>query len=226
MQGGKSPTDPLVPLHRRLRSPALCLGLIGGAIWFYEDVVEERWMAPQFGTVEAGQIYRSGQLPAPIVDGFLDRLQIHRIINLTAEVAEDPKQQAQSLAVERLGIDESRFSMGGDGVIHGQDALTVQRYADAVAALVQARDRGQVTLVHCQAGTQRTGGVIAAYRLLVEGKTPREAYDEALQYDWDPHEDVHWPQFLNRQMGAIASSLVDHGVIAAVPDPLPVFAPW
>ena len=46
----------------------------------------------------------------------------------------------------------------------------VQRYADAIAEVAEARRAGVPVLVHCAAGARRSAAVISMYQLLVEGR--------------------------------------------------------
>lgn len=206
---------------RRRAGRVLIAVLIAAGLgwWFYEDVIEERWIAPRFGVVEAGQIYRSGQIPAPIVERVLQKHDIAVVVDLTVAELDSAVQNAERDAIRNLGITSLRFPMGGNGV------GTPDNYIGAIAAIHQAKQDGQRVLVHCQAGTQRTGGVVSGYRLLVEGRPAAEVYREAQRYDWEPDEDYHWPRFLNAHMRQIAEGLVARGVIDEVPEPLPVFGP-
>jgi protein tyrosine phosphatase len=79
-------------------------------------------------------------------------------------------------------------------------------------------------LVHCAAGAYRTGGVVAAYRMLVQGGSPADAWAEMKRYDWDDSE-PQLPDYLNSNMAELAAQLVQLGVIDEVPDPLPVLQP-
>ena len=78
-------------------------------------------------------------------------------------------------------------------------------------------------LVHCAAGSQRTGGVFAAYRTLVQGMAPEQAIAEMQKFDWDPDKDQVLLDYLNENIGHIAQQLVLAGVIGQVPSPLPAF---
>ena len=209
------------PRPRRARWRRGLIGLLiaaGVGVWFYEEVYEERWVATRFGVVEPQRIYRSGQIPAPIVERVLRKHDIDVVIDLTGE-EDSAAQRAEADAIRRLGITGLRFPMAGDGV------GTVESYTAAIAAMHRADQDGQRVLIHCHAGTQRTGGVVSGYRLLVQGRPAAEVYREARRYDWDPYDDVAWPRFLNGHMAQIAASLVAEGVISAVPQPLPVFGP-
>src|SRR5262249_30794903 len=97
----------------------------------------------------------------------------------------------------------------------------VHIYARAVSAVAEAARQGKPVLVHCAAGTQRTGGVVALYRLLVQGKTPEFAFAEMREYKYDPHYSPHLLNYLNEHIAEIAADLVQDGTIERVPDPLP-----
>jgi protein tyrosine/serine phosphatase len=77
-------------------------------------------------------------------------------------------------------------------------------------------------LVHCVAGAQRTGGVIAGYEMLVEKKPVDEAYSQMRKYGHDPRDNPHLIDYLNAHMGELAKMLVDRHVIDRVPVPLPM----
>ena len=198
----------------------LLIVLIGGGIWFYEEIYEERYVAERFGQVQGeNHVFRSSQLPPAIVESVLRENKIDVVVDLTSAKPGDPKQEAELAACEKLGIERHRFPMGGDGV------GTAASYTGAITAIHRAAEAGQRVLVHCQAGTQRTGGVLSAYRMLIRGTPAGEVYRESQIYDWEPDEDTAWPIFLNENMQQIAEGLVANHVIAAVPDPLPTFGP-
>lgn len=172
----------------------------------------------RLGTVVEGKFYRSGQIDQSLIGGVLDDLGIERVILLHGFNPDDPDHHAEMAAIEQRGIEYRRFEMSGNG------QGSVEQYAEVVALLAEASRDDVVTLVHCGAGTQRTGGTVAAYRLLVEQADPKAVTREAMKYDWDPHDESSvWAAFLNQNMGSIAQNLVDRGILDSVPDPLPVF---
>jgi hypothetical protein len=177
--------------RKRLPVVVLAACLLGGAGWFWEDVAKDRLIPKRWATVEEGRIYRSGQLSGALVRKMLVR---HG---------------------EELGIELLRLPLSGDGT------GDVHRYAEAVAAIVEAKRQARPVLVHCAAGAQRTGGVIACYRLLVEGRPPAYVLKEMGRCGWKP-KDTALPAYLNQNLGTIAALLCDKGIIEAVPDPLPV----
>lgn len=59
---------------------------------------------------------------------------------------------------------------------------------DLVAALRQIRDAPKPVLVHCWHGSDRTGSVVAAYRIVFQGWTPADPLDELRHGGFGYHE--------------------------------------
>jgi protein tyrosine phosphatase (PTP) superfamily phosphohydrolase (DUF442 family) len=138
------------------------------------------------------------------------------IVALSAKGGRPADVAAEQQAVSDLGIERNLFPLGGDGT--GK----IDEYADAIAAIDRATKAGKPVLVHCVAGAQRTGGVIAGYEMLVEKKPVDEAYSQMRKYGHDPRDNPHLIDYLNAHMGELAKMLVDRHVIDRVPVPLPM----
>lgn len=189
------------------------------SLWGVWHEYHEQWFPRNLGPIAEGVVYRSGQIDRRLIYGFLEDHGIERIVVMSNYEYDDPDHVAEKEAAESLGIEVVRHSMRGNGV------GTPESYA-AVVALIDDSVRNDIpTLVHCSAGAQRTGGTVAAYRLLVERADPAEVYDEARSYGWDTDDDHTWPAFLNDNMQSIAVLLAEQGVLEEVPDPLPAFGP-
>lgn len=196
---------------------AVVAALVVTGIGAWAGGLKYHFIAKRFGEVRPGLIYRSGQISPPMIEKTLHRHGIELVVSLCAENQADPAQVAERAAVADLGIERQVFPLEGDGT------GDIDNYARAIAAMDEAADRGRPVLVHCSAGTYRTGGVVAAYRLLVEGADPGAVWSELKRYNWKEKNPI-LPEYLNRNMDALARELVDMGVIDAVPDPLPVLA--
>jgi protein tyrosine/serine phosphatase len=191
--------------------------VIGGGVYLWEEHIEDRVIPKRWGVVEPGKIYRSGQLSASLVRETLEEKGIKVIISLTERVSSDARREVE--VARELGIERIDLPLNGDGT------GLLLHYAKAIQRMVTAIEEGKAVLVHCSAGTQRAGGVVAAYRVLVQGKEPRLAYEEMQQYDWDPDRDVAVLNYVNSNMGALAQMLVEMEVIDRVPNPLPALGP-
>ena len=203
-----------VPIHRRLL-PVIVVLLIGGGIWVWEGVIKYRVIPKRFGVVQQGSIYRSGRLSASLVKRILVKYNIRKIVDLTAYNPDNRDQQAEKQAADDLGIEIVRLPLNGNGT------GDINNYARAIDTIVRAKQQNKPVLVHCAAGAQRTGGVIAAYRLLVEQKSPSFVLNELADYSWDPKDDTALPIYLNSHMAELAALLKQMGVIDDVPSPLP-----
>lgn len=207
------------PTHRKTslnKGIILAVVLLGGAIWLWEDGIKDRVIPKRWGVVEDGIIYRSGQLSSSLVKRVLAEHDIEVIVDLTGIEPGNKDQEAERRAAEELGIEVKRYPLKGDGT------GDINHYIDAISAVVDAKQQGRPVLVHCAAGAQRTGGTIAFYRLLVEGKSPSFVVKEMARYDWSPRKDTILLDYLDEHMAEMAEALKARGIIAEIPDPLPV----
>ena len=62
--------------------------------------------------------------------------------------------------------------------------------ADLVMALILVRDAPKPVLVHCWHGSDRTGAVVAVYRLVFQGWTKEQAVDELVNGGYGFHEKI------------------------------------
>lgn len=177
--------------------------------------LRDRFIPKRWGVVEAGKIYRSGQLSRHLVKQVLEKHHIQTVVDLTFDNPQDANHTAEIAAIAELGIERKLCPLDSDGT------GDVQIYAQAVAAVAAAARQGKPVLVHCVAGAQRTGGVVALYRLLVEGRTPAFVFDEMQKYKYDPERSPRLLEYLNAHIGEIADCLVRDGTIERVPSPLP-----
>ena len=210
--------QPRKPVGRLLLTIGIIVAVIGGGIWVWEEVLEDRLIAKRFGVVVPGSIYRSGQLSPTMVRKTLAKHDIDLVVHLGVHDPQNKAHVAEQAAVEALGIERRLFPLRGDGT------GDIDNYAQAIEAIVAARDAGRKVLVHCAAGSYRTGGVIASYRMLIEGKAPDEAWAEMERYSWNSDNPI-LPEYLNSHMGELTEKLLQMGIIDSVPDPLPVLAP-
>jgi protein tyrosine/serine phosphatase len=191
----------------------------GGAIWAWEGAIKYHFIPKRFGVIEAGQIYRSGQISASLIKKILVEYKIGVIVSLSGEENGADVNAEKRIAAE-LGIDRLVFSsLGGNGIGNIND------YAGAIATVCEAKKKQKPVLVHCSAGVNRIGGVMAIYQLLVEKKSPQFVLDEMKHYGFNPKKNVHLLAYLNSNMKDLAVSLKQRGVIDNVPSPLPHIGP-
>jgi len=216
--------DPARPSPRRARaraSAALAGALIiaAGLAVLWKSTLEDRLLPRRWGVVEAGAIYRSGQLSETLIQQTLLKHHIRVVVDLTPLEPANAAQEVEGHVLDELGIELARCPLSGDGT--GDPG----EYVRALAAIARARHVGQPVLIHCQAGSQRTGGVVAAWRLLVEGRPPEAVRAEMRRYGWRPERDRVLTEYLNAHLAEIASGLLAAGTLERLPAPMPRLPP-
>lgn len=204
---------------RKSRSVWLVVLLVVGTVWVWEDVVKDRVIPKRFGVVKEGQIYRSAQLSSSLVKRTLVKYNIGVIVSLSGDSSDDVDTNAEKQVAAKLGIERLVFPLSGNGT------GDINNYAKAIAAICEAQKKRKPVLVHCAAGAQRTGGVIAAYRLLVEKKDVSFVLPEMIRYGWNPKRNTYLLPYLNSHMEELAMLLQHMGVIEDFPTPLPQMSP-
>jgi protein tyrosine phosphatase (PTP) superfamily phosphohydrolase (DUF442 family) len=194
----------------------VCLAAtVAAGIYLWTNVFQYYLFPKRFGVVEQGLIYRSGQLSAPLVKKVLAKYNIKTIVILTGEKPDQADQQAEKQAADEINIKILRFPLNGNGT------GDVNEYTRAIVAIANAQKYKQPILVHCASGAQRTGGVIAMYRLLVQKQDPDWVEDELEYYGCAIDDKPTLYAFLNNNMAELAMQLKESGVIDEIPSPLP-----
>ncbi|HSZ56047.1 MAG TPA: dual specificity protein phosphatase family protein [Tepidisphaeraceae bacterium] len=191
---------------RILGAVAALVVIAGLALIAWNNGVKQYLFPKKFGVVEPGRIYRSGQISAKLIGPTLSKYHIGLVIDLSMEDTPDSRAERQVEAgrnVPRLSL-----PLGGDGV--GNPDFYVQ----ALAAMIEADRSHAPVLVHCQAGTERTGGVVATYRILVEGKSEEQAFAEARSYGHSDRENPELVPFLKEHLEQWRTQLAAKHLIA------------
>ncbi|MEP6848342.1 MAG: protein tyrosine phosphatase family protein [Acidobacteriota bacterium] len=124
---------------------------------------------PNFGSVSP-VLYRGGQpTEAGIIE--LARRGVKTVVNLRGE---DSNARKEKLRVQKAGMNYVGIPMADWGKPRIADL-------DEVLRLIE-QNEGQPIFVHCRRGADRTGAVIAAYRITHDGWTAKKALNEAEEY--------------------------------------------
>lgn len=191
-------------------SAAILALVVGGAFWW--NAHKGDYFPKNFGTVEEGKIFRSGQLSPALIQKTLADHNVKRVIALDGNTK--PVQKTEVEICREMGIEHLNFPLRGDGT------GDVEQYVRAIEAMNDAATQNKPVLVHCSAGAQRTGGVVAIYEMLVRHKSPADVRRDMLRYGWKPA-DAPLLNYVNAHMAEIAQKLAERKVIERVPDPLP-----
>jgi len=209
--------------HRRrslswIWAAAVVAVLSGLAIWYVCDNFgrwKDRWVPRKLRTVDAGQVYASGQIDRHLIRQVLTDDHVNVIVSLIADDPTDPDVAAEIQAASALGIQRYIDPLMGDGT------GDIHSYADAIAQIVTARKQGKTVLLHCSSGAQRSNGATFYYRVLVEHQSADEAAAEMKRNGYDSRNNLALVPYLNSHMREMAKLLVENGSIDRIPDPLP-----
>jgi tyrosine-protein phosphatase SIW14 len=148
------------------------VSLIAGTRVSWCQTEQELGGLPNFGRVTEN-LYRGGQ---PTSDGFnaLHTQGVGIVINLREDRSEvvSEKRQVESLGMKFIGIPWSAN--------HEPSSDQIVEFLDLLRA-----NPGTKIFVHCRRGADRTGVMIATYRIAVEHKRVAEAVSEMRRYHYD-----------------------------------------
>ena len=148
------------------------VSLIAGTQASWCQTEKELRGLPNFGRV-TDNLYRGGQ---PTSNGFkeLHAMGVGIVIDLREKPTEEAseKRQVEALGMKSVGIPWSAN--------HEPSSAQVVEFLDLVRANPDTK-----IFVHCRRGADRTGVMIASYRIAVEHKSVDEAVSEMRRYHYD-----------------------------------------
>ncbi len=170
----------------------------------YTNLVHPNIFPKRFGVVVPGQVYRSGKLTTAALTKVIRQRDINTVIDLGAWVVDTPENrrasQREQETVEALGAQRFVFGLIGDATGDPNE------YTEALRLLTDPAN--QPVLVHCGAGTERTGFVVAIYRMHAEGLSLDEAYAEAERAGHSSTRNPHLREMLERWSGPVLDALI------------------
>jgi protein tyrosine phosphatase (PTP) superfamily phosphohydrolase (DUF442 family) len=207
-------------ITRRPKPWKWVVGLVIGALvfWYICDNAgrwKDRFIPRKLRTVEAGQIYASGQIDRHLLRQVLVDDHIKVIVSLVSDDPTDPDVSAEMQTASELGIQRFVDPLIGDGT------GDIHSYANAVMQIAQAQKENKPVLVHCSSGAQRSNGATFYYRVLVQHWNADDAAREMTRNGHSSKENPALIPYLNSHMREMAGLLVQNGVIDQIPDPLP-----
>lgn len=166
-----------------------CLAIaatVGYLVYTYHD------MPRHFGVVKPGVLYRSSQ---PDYDGWewlAEKYGIRTVVDLRRPEEDASWFQKQEKFCRHKGISIVNIPLAGDG-----SAPTPEQIRQFLQ-IVNDPAR-QPVMVHCEVGVARTGVMVAAYRMIVDGWTYEQALDEARLHRFPlNHTTEHYYEFLRQ----------------------------
>lgn len=153
---------------------ALLIG-VGAVTW--KAAIAPNLFPHNFGVVEPGKIYRSGRLTPAALERAAHKYGLKTIIDFGAYDPGSDRERREERTARALGIKRHVLRLEGDGTGNPN------QYVEALRLMTDPEN--QPVLVHCSAGTQRTGCAVVLFRHIVQGLPVSEGYKEATRYDHD-----------------------------------------
>jgi tyrosine-protein phosphatase SIW14 len=151
------------------RLMAISLALVFTAVSGAAKDLPQYKELPNFHQVSE-HLYRGAQ-PKPGGVGRLASLGIKTIIDLRAA---DENSRAEEAEAKAAGLRFFSVPMAGVG-------RPAEAQVERILAIINAPEN-QPVFVHCRRGADRTGTIIACYRISHDGWTPEQAQQEASKY--------------------------------------------
>jgi protein tyrosine/serine phosphatase len=139
------------------------LAVLMGALLAYDGCTI--FYNANFRTIVSGEAYRSGQMDAAQLSRVIQKYGIKSIINLRGTNAGTLYQDEMETA-KRLRVQHYDFSLSAI------NEITMSQMDEIIRTL---RAAPKPVLIHCKAGSDRTGLVSALYCLTLKGETPTQA---------------------------------------------------
>jgi hypothetical protein len=164
---------------------ALGVGTLG-----YAKLVRPNIVPKNFGVVEEGKLYRSGELTPSATERVVVERHIKTIIDLGGYSDDPAADRVAQRTADALGVERRVFRLEGDGTGNPN------AYVEALRIITDPAK--QPALVHCSAGSQRTGACVLLYREIVQGKPFPGEMSEAYEHGHDPAKNTKLRPYLDQ----------------------------
>lgn len=193
-----------------------------GARFAYTGVVPNLF-PKRFHTVDPGKVYRSGQLTPAAFESVIREHKIRTIIDLGSTIhGQAPGERRNHRAAEALGVTRYVFHLYGDSSGNPNEYIQALRLASDPA--------NQPVLIHCGAGTERTGFACLLYKAHHFGTPIDEGFREAQSVGHNPRRTPMLRTMIDKWVNPILVHLREGGQIQStdfptLPDPVPDVTP-
>jgi protein tyrosine/serine phosphatase len=195
--------------QRRWVGPLIALAIICGGALAYAKVIRPHVVPKNFGVVDEGKLYRSGELTVAATRRVVEERGIKTIIDLGAYSDSPVEDRVARQTAEALGVERRVFRLEGDG--------TGNPNAYVEALRIMTNPAKQPVLVHCSAGSQRTGACVLLYREIVQGKPIATQMDEAHEHGHDSSKNTRMKPYLEQWRTKIAEAFRAGNLIEGQP---------
>jgi hypothetical protein len=210
-------------LSRTVRGWIGAVAVVAAAAVVWVQVIRPNVVPKNFGVVDEGRVYRSGQLTPAAMRRVVERHHIRTVIDLgsywagerLADARGDRRNQQMTEA-----MDTTRYVLP----LFGDGTGNLNYYVQALRLMNDPRN--QPVLVHCGAGSERTGLAAILYSRLRGGATDTAAaIEEAKRFHHNPAKNPGVRAILEKWGPEIVRCAREGGSVAGfdpVPAPRPV----
>jgi tyrosine-protein phosphatase SIW14 len=182
----------------------------------FKPAIRANVFPKNFGIVDEGRVYRAGQMSPAAFQSVLEQYQIRTIIDFGAFERDSRGERRNQRIADTMGIPRYRYDL--DGYARGNP----NSYAQALRMMTDPAF--QPVLIHCGAGSERTGCAVILYNNLTRGVSFEEGLERAQDYKHRPHRNPHLREVVERYGQLILESYRTGESIPGV-DPLPEARP-
>ena len=178
-----------------------------------KQTVWEQVFPKNFGVVVEGTIYRSGELTPSATRKVAERHGIRTIVDFGAHEADSVEERRAQRVADALGVERYVYRLSGDA--QGNPNAYVR------ALEIMTDPEMQPVLIHCAAGSERTGCAVAMYRHVIEDVPIDEAYEETKRFKHRTHRNPHLRAMLDEWADDVERAYETGGVIEGKPNAFP-----
>jgi protein tyrosine/serine phosphatase len=207
----------------------LAVVAVVAAVGLYAAAVRENLAPKNFGVVDEGRVYRSGQLTPSAMRMVHDKYHLKTVIDLGSywhggAVANPRGEQRNQEVADALHMTRYVLPLEGDGTGN------LNQYILALRLMTDPAN--QPVLVHCGAGSERTGVAMALYENAAHDRPLEEGLKDTTHFRHDPRRNPHVEEVVRTYGAAIVKAFksgaqLDDPAAGAthLPSPLPVRSP-
>lgn len=184
---------------RFTRNAILIVGAVALGVWLWVGNLAPNLFPKNFGEITPGEVYRSGRLTPEAMRDVVETHGVRTVVDLGAWEFGSPGDRRERQTVRALGASYERLPLFGDG--RGDPNQYVR------ALEIMSDPDAQPVLVHCAAGSERTGVAVGLYRMIEQGWTMEQAMGEAREFRHDPADNPHVREMLETWLAPIEAAL-------------------
>ena len=154
------------------------VGLIAAAIALAAMARAHRHAGDVFAVVKAGVLYRAGDEPTDVMRGHVTDYRIRTVVSLFDEATDSAAGAAEREWCVTHGVQRVNMTLSTEP----QAVEGVKRFLALVTD-----PACQPVLVHCENGRNRTGFIVAVYRIAADDWRYSAALAEAESFGFKPH---------------------------------------